>query len=48
MGVAPYFGAQVDRWKWAVGLDPDVMIDVSVEGGYEGNGVGLKIGNAGE
>ena len=44
----PYFGAKVDRWEWAVGLDPDIMIDVGAEGGNKGDWVSLKIGNAGE
>jgi len=46
--VAPYFGAKVDRWEQAVGLDPDVMVDVGVKRGNKGDGVSFKIGNAGE
>ena len=46
--MAPYIGAKVDRWERAVGLDPDVMVDVSVKRGNKGDGVSLKIGNVGE
>jgi len=48
VGVAPYFGAKVDRWEWAVGLDPDVMINVGTKWGNERDRMSLKIGNAGE
>ena len=45
MGVTPYFGAKVDRWEWAVRLDPDIMEDVGAEWGDKENGVGFKIGD---
>jgi len=48
VGVTPYFGAKVDRWEGAIGLDPDVMINVSAKWSNERDGVSLKIGNAGE
>ena len=48
MGVTPYFGTKVNGWEWAIGLDPDIMIDVGAEGGNKGDRVSLKIRNAGE
>jgi len=42
------FGAKVDGRKGAVGLDPDVMKYVSTEWGDKGDGMGFKIGDAGE
>ena len=48
MGVAPYFGAKVNRWEWAIGLDPDVMINVGTKWGDEGNRMSFEIGDAGE
>jgi len=48
MGVMPYFGAKIDRWERAVGLDPDVMIKVSVKWSDEGDWVSLKIRDARE
>ena len=46
--MAANFGAKVDRRKRAVRLNLDIMKNVSVEGGNKGDGVSLKIGNAGE
>ena len=48
MGMAPYFGAKIDGWEGAIGLDLDVMIDVGTKWSNEGGGVSLKIGDAGE
>ena len=48
MGVAPYFGAKIDRWEGSVRLDPDVMENVGAEWGDEGDGVGFKVGDARE
>ena len=41
--MTPYFGTKVDRWKWAVGFDPNVMKDVSLEGSDEGDRVVVEI-----
>ena len=46
--MASYFGTKIDRWEGAVGLDPDVMIDVGVKWGNKGDRVSLKIRNVGE
>jgi len=46
--VTPYFGAKVDRWEWAIGPDPDIMINVGAKWGNKGDGVSLKIGDVGE
>jgi len=48
MGVAPYFSTKIDRWEGAVGLDPDIMIDVGAKWGNKGDGMSLKIGDARE
>jgi len=48
MGVMPYFSTKVDRWERAIGLDPNVMINVSAKWGDKRNGVHFKIGDAGE
>ena len=45
MGVTPYFGAKIDRWEGAVGLDPDIMIDVSTKWGNKRDGMSFKIGD---
>jgi len=46
--VTPYFGAKIDRWEGAVGLDPDVVINVGAKWGNERDGVSLKIRNTGK
>ena len=48
MGVTPYFGAKIDRWKGSIRLNPDVMEDVGAEWGDKGNGVGFEIRDARE
>ena len=48
MGVVPYFGTKVNRWEWAVGLDLDIMINISTKWGDERNRVRFKIRNIGE
>jgi len=48
MGVVPYFGAKVNGWEGAVGLDPDIMTNISTEWGDEGNGVVVKVGEMGK
>ena len=41
--MTPYFGTKIDRWERAVGLDPDVMIDVSMEWSDKGDWVVVKV-----
>jgi len=48
MGVSTNCGTKINRRKRAVRLDPNVVKDVSPKRGDERNGVGLKIGDAGE
>jgi len=48
MGVAPYFGTKVDRWEGAVGLDPDIVINVGMKWGNKRDRVSLKIRNTGK
>jgi len=48
MGVMPYFGTKIDRWEWAVGFDPDIMINVSTKWGDERNRVCFKVRNVEE
>jgi len=43
MGVTSYFGAKVDGWEWAIGLDPDVMKNVGMEWGDKGDGVVVEV-----
>ena len=47
MGVAPDFGAEVDRREDGSGIDPDVMEDVGAEWGDEMEGVGVEVEDAG-
>ena len=41
-------GAKINMRKRTIRMDPDVMEDVSTEGGNEGNGVCFKIGDTGD
>jgi len=43
MGVTSYFGAQVNGWEGTVGLDPDIMINISMEWSDKGDGVSFKV-----
>jgi len=48
MGVMADFGTKVDRGKGAIGLDPDVIEDVSTEWGDKGDRVVVKVNDVRE
>ena len=48
MGVSTNFGANMNRRKATNSMDVNVMVDVHVERGNKGSGVGFKIGDTGE
>ena len=48
MGVAPDFGAKVDGGKDGRGVYPNIVEDVGAEGSDKGNGVIVKVRDAGE
>ena len=48
MGVSTNFGANMNRRKATNSVDVNVMVDVRMERGNKGSGIGFKIGNTGE
>jgi len=48
MGVSADLGAKINTRKRAVRIDPDVMKNVGVKWGDEGDGVGFKVRDARE
>jgi len=48
MGVSTNLGTKVNRRKRAIRLSPNIMKDVSPEGGDEGDGVVVEINDARE
>jgi len=48
MGVSTNLGTNVNRRKMTNSVNVNVMVDVCVERGDKGNGVGFKVGDTGE